>query len=146
MRAQELVRNEHGSQYALVFDVGDEVVSDLTDWCNEQRITAARVTGVGGFSSATVAWFDPEARRYREIAIAEQVELLAMNGDVAELDGKAVTHTHVVLGARDGNARGGHLIAAHVRPTLELIVDEVPAHLRRRYEPHLGLALIMVPR
>ena len=145
MKAVELVQTEHGSQYALIFDVGDEVVRDLTNWCNEQRITAARVTGVGGFSSATVAWFDPEAQCYREIAIAEQVELLAMNGDVAEQDGKAVTHAHVVLGTRDGSARGGHLIAAHVRPTLELIVDEVPAHLRRRYQPQFGVALITLP-
>jgi len=38
----------------------DEVVGDLTDWCNEQWITAARVTGVGDFSSATVAWFDTD--------------------------------------------------------------------------------------
>ncbi len=145
MRAVELVRTEHGSQYALVFEVGDEVVRDLTGWCNEQRISAARLTGVGGFSSATVAWFDPEAQKYREIAIAEQVELLAMNGDVAEQEGKAVAHVHVVLGTRDGSARGGHLIAAYVQPTLELIVDEVPAHLRRRYQPQLGVALITLP-
>jgi uncharacterized protein len=47
-----------------------------------------------------------------------------------------------VLGTRDGTTRGGHLIEGYVRPTLELIVDEVPAHLRRRYDPDTGLALI----
>ena len=41
---------------------------------------------------------------------------------------------------------GGHLIAGHVRPTLELVVDEVPAHLRRRYDPESGLALINLDR
>jgi uncharacterized protein len=60
------------------------------------------VTGVGGFSSATVAWFDPEAQTYREIAVAKQVELLATIGDVAEQDGKSVTHAHVVLGPAKG--------------------------------------------
>jgi predicted DNA-binding protein with PD1-like motif len=55
VRAQELVLTEHGSQYALVFDVGDEVVGDLTDWCNEQRITAARVTGVGGEAQKSIS-------------------------------------------------------------------------------------------
>jgi uncharacterized protein len=105
-------------------------------------LTAARLTGVGGFSSVTVAWFDPEARKYREIPVREQVELLALNGDVAEQDGKAIVHAHVVLRTRDGTARGGHLIAARVCPTLELIVDEVPAYLHRRYRPEYGLALI----
>jgi predicted DNA-binding protein with PD1-like motif len=51
------------------------VVEQLTTWCNEQRITAARVIGIGGFSTATVAWFDWQAREFREIAVAEQVEL-----------------------------------------------------------------------
>jgi predicted DNA-binding protein with PD1-like motif len=93
-------------------------------------------------STATVAWFDPQAHQFREIAVAEQVELLALSGDVAEQDGRAAVHAHVVLGTRDGTTRGGHLIAGHVRPTLELVVDEAPAHLRRRYDPESGLALI----
>jgi predicted DNA-binding protein with PD1-like motif len=141
MRATELTR----TQSVLVFDRGDEVVEQLTAWCNEQRITAARLTGIGGFSTATVAWFDCEAHQFREIAVAEQVELLALSGDVAEQDGKAAVHAHVVLGTRDGTTRGGHLVAGHVRPTLELVVDEAPAHLRRRYDPESGLALIALP-
>jgi len=141
MRATELTR----TQSVLVFDRGDEVVEQLTSWCNEQRITAARLTGIGGFCTATVAWFDWEAHQFREIAVAEQVELLALSGDVAEQDGKAAVHAHVVLGTRDGTTRGGHLVAGYVRPTLELVVDEAPAHLQRRYDPESGLALIALP-
>jgi hypothetical protein len=44
MRATELTGTEHGSQFVLVFDLGDEVVERLTAWCNERRITAARLT------------------------------------------------------------------------------------------------------
>jgi predicted DNA-binding protein with PD1-like motif len=55
MRATELTRTEHGAQFVLVFDRRDEVVEQLTAWCNEQRITAARLTGISGFSAATVA-------------------------------------------------------------------------------------------
>jgi uncharacterized protein len=142
VRATELTQSEHGTQFVLIFDVGDEVVERLTSWCNEQRITAARLTGIGCFSTATVAWFDWEAREFREVTLAEQAELLALNGDIAEQDGNAAVHAHVVLGTRDGTTRGGHLIAGYVRPTLELIVDEAPAHLRRRYDPKSGLALI----
>jgi uncharacterized protein len=142
VRAAELTRTEHGAQLVLVFDIGDEVIEQLTTWCNEQRITAARLTGVGGFSTATVAWFDWQARGFQEIKVAEQVEVLAFSGDVGERDENAAVHAHVVLGRRDGTTRGGHLTAAHVRPTLELIVDEVPAHLGRRYDPESGLALI----
>ena len=142
MRATQLTRTEHGTQFVLVFDIGDELVGQLTRWCAQQRITAARLTGIGGFSTATVGWFDWEAHEFREIAVLEQVELLALNGDIAEQDGTAAVHAHVVLGTRDGTTRGGHLIAARVRPTAELIVDEVPAHLRRQYDQESGLALL----
>jgi predicted DNA-binding protein with PD1-like motif len=36
----------------------------------------------------------------------------------------------------------GHLGKARVRPTLEVIVTESPAHLRKRYDSASGLALI----
>jgi hypothetical protein len=142
MKATQLSSGDHGNTLALVFDTGDEVIEQLTRWCQNQGVTAARLTGVGGFSDATVAWFDCDAREFIEIPVNEQVELLALNGDVAELDGNPTIHIHVVLGTRHGDARGGHLIAGRVRPTLELIVDEVPAHLRKRHDPETGLALI----
>jgi hypothetical protein len=142
MRAKKLSGGEGGSTFALVFDSGDEAVDELTGWCRSRQVMAARLTGVGAFSEATVAWFDWEHREYREVPIQEQVELLALNGDVAEQDGQPAIHVHVVLGKRDGTAWGGHLMRACVRPTLELIVDEVPVHLQKRHDPETGLALI----
>ena len=62
----------------------------------------------------------------------EQVEVASLIGDVAESpQDKPALHIHIVLGTRDGSAMAGHLGAAHVRPTLEVIVTESPAHLRK---------------
>jgi uncharacterized protein len=47
-----------------------------------------------------------------------------------------------VLGLADGATRGGHLLAGTVRPTLEVVLTEVPATLRRKKRPDLGIALI----
>ena len=41
-----------------------------------------------------------------------------------------------------GTARGGHLLDAVMRPTLELIVEDAPSHLRNCHDPETGLALI----
>jgi hypothetical protein len=60
----------------------------------------------------------------------------------ADSEGKPSIHAHVVLGKRDGSTCGGHLIEAEVRPTLELILTESPAHLERRYDQEAGLALL----
>ena len=42
----------------------------------------------------------------------------------------------------NGTAHGGHLMEAHVRPTLEVILVESPQHLRRQTDAESGLALI----
>ena len=72
----------------------------------------------------------------------EQVEVLSLIGDVA-LDGEEPTlHAHVVVGRADGTAHGGHLLAARVWPTLEVMLAESPRHLHRRRDPDTALALI----
>lgn len=69
--------------------------------------------------------------------------MLSAIGDIAvDDDGKASLHVHVVLGLSDGSTRGGHLLGGRVRPTLEIILTETPARLRRRKRPDLGIALI----
>jgi hypothetical protein len=68
---------------------------------------------------------------------------LSAIGDIAVGDdGKPVLHIHVVLGLSDGSTRGGHLLEARVQPTLEVTLVEMPAHLRRKQWPELGIALI----
>jgi uncharacterized protein len=47
-----------------------------------------------------------------------------------------------VLGLADGTTRGGHLLEGHVWPTLEVIIRETPAELRKTHRPDIGLALI----
>lgn len=37
---------------------------------------------------------------------------------------------------------GGHLLEAHVRPTLEIVLTESPQHLHKRKDNESGLALI----
>jgi predicted DNA-binding protein with PD1-like motif len=51
-------------------------------------------------------------------------------------------HIHVVLGRPDGTTRGGHLLEAHVCPTLEVVLVESPEHLKREWDEEVGLALI----
>jgi predicted DNA-binding protein with PD1-like motif len=37
----------------------------------------------------------------------------------------------------DATAHGGHLVEGHVRPTLEILLTETPAHLYRRFDRSL---------
>jgi uncharacterized protein len=129
--------------FALVFDNGDEVISGLTEFARAHRLSASRFTAIGAFSEVTVGYFLPGQKKYRRIPISEQVEGLSLVGDIT-LDerGEPKIHAHTVVGKSDGSAHGGHLLEAHVSPTLEVVVEEAPSHLMRRVDPDTGLALI----
>jgi predicted DNA-binding protein with PD1-like motif len=137
------ILNDSGARtYALVFDTGEEPAGLLTRFAEEHHIAAARFTAIGAFSEAVVGYFDWEKKDYLRIPVREQVEVLALVGDIAMDQEKPKLHAHVVLGKRDGTAHGGHLMEARVRPTLEVILTESAGHLARRHDPQSGLALI----
>ncbi|MDA0635675.1 DNA-binding protein [Nonomuraea sp. MCN248] len=142
MKSRVLTRSDGMTAHAIVMDKGDEPMIELRRWAEEHEVTAAAFTAIGAFSGATLGYFDPEHGDYLRIPVEEQVEVLSLTGDIAVADGRPQVHAHVVVGLRDGATRGGHLLEARVWPTLEVVVQESPAWLRKRHDPETGLALI----
>jgi predicted DNA-binding protein with PD1-like motif len=138
----KLINDDTQKTYALILETGEEVISQLKRFAQENRLSASRITAIGAFSSVTLGYFNWETKEYEPIQIHEQVEVLSLIGDIATQDDQPATHIHVVVGKRDGSAHGGHLLHAYVRPTLEVILDEAPAHLRRSFDADSGIALI----
>jgi predicted DNA-binding protein with PD1-like motif len=143
MKSKRVGANVNAQVHVVVLDAGEEAFAALTRFANEAGISAASLTAIGAFERATIGWFDMTSKNYRKIEVDEQCEVLSAIGDVAiGDDGKPSLHVHIVLGLADGSTRGGHLMAGTVRPTLEVVLTEVPSTLRRRKRPELGIALI----
>ena len=102
-----------------------------------------QVKAIGALSDARLGWFDWESKSYRIAAeFQEQVEVLSLIGDVALTDGEPVVHAHLIVGKKDWTAHGGHLMEAHVRPTLEVVLTEMSEPLRKALDEESGLELI----
>ena len=142
--AESVVLSEETPRtFALVLAEAESATGEILAFASGNAVSAASITAIGAFSTATLGFFDLAAKRYREIPVREQAEVLSLVGDIGvDADGRPALHAHVVLGLPDGSTRGGHLMSATVRPTLEVMVTESPGHLRRRYRDDLGLALI----
>jgi uncharacterized protein len=139
----KLINDGPQKTYVLALDKGDEAVSSIEDFARKNGIVAAHLTGIGAFSDAVLGFFNWETKSYREIPVTEQVEVVSLLGDVAlGPDGKPALHPHVVVSRADGIAMGSHLLKAHVRPTLEVVLTELPRHLHKRKDAESGLALI----
>lgn len=146
---QHRLLHENGGQrtFAIVLQTGDEAMDCLGRFARDQHIEAAQITGIGAFEQVVLKYFDWGDREYLDNRVNEQVEVASLIGDVALApDGAPSIHVHLVVGKRDGSAMAGHLGSGHVRPTLELIVTESPAHLRKVHDPESGLALIRLER
>jgi predicted DNA-binding protein with PD1-like motif len=142
MRYRLLAESNGERTFAMVLDPGDEPISELTDFARRQGLAAAHFTAIGAFSGVTVGFFDLTTRQYKPVTLAEQVEVVALSGNVAMDGGKPKVHAHAVVARADGTAHGGHLLEARVDPTLDVVLVESPEHLRRVTDPRTGLALL----
>jgi uncharacterized protein len=140
----KLLHEQNGQRtFAIVLKTGEEVFDSLSDFAKREGISAAQLTAIGALSDVELKYFDWGKKKYETIPVREQVEVASLIGDVAlSPEGVPALHAHIVLGRRNGSALAGHLGRAHVRPTLEVILTESPAHLRKLLDPDSGLALI----
>lgn len=143
MRSKLLHEANGERTFAVILETGDEILSSLDVFADENGLEAATFKAIGALSEAALAYFDWDRKEYLPIPVGEQVEVASLTGDIATgPDGKPAIHVHAVLGKRDGGAIAGHLKSGTVRPTLEIILTETPGHLRKRFDPSIGIALI----
>jgi predicted DNA-binding protein with PD1-like motif len=135
--------NDRPSTFVVILEPGEEAMSTLTAFARDQSLTASQITAIGGFERVVVGYFDRDRRDYQPIPIGRQVEVLSLVGDIVGDGDDLKLHAHVVVGQSDGSAHGGHLMEAIVWPTLEVVITETPTHLRRRFDPKTGAALIV---
>lgn len=143
MKSREISSGSTDRMFVVILEKDEEATAALTRFAVENSIGGASITAIGAFSKATIAWFDLAAKSYVNTDIAEQSEVLSLMGDVAiGDDGTPSLHLHAVLGLEDCTTRGGHFVSGIVNPTLEVVLTETPAVLRRRKQPGMGFALI----
>lgn len=126
----------HGT--VLVFDPGDEVVATLQQYAADRQIPSLWFQAIGAFETSAIAYWNRETKRYEDIAVDEQVEVLALSGNAT----RTKVHAHVVLGKRDGSTIGGHLKRGIVFPTLEMSLTILAQELVRKRDEATGLDLI----
>lgn len=138
----KLLHTNGEKSWVIVCEAGDEVITELTEFARQQRLSASHFTAIGAFRHAMLGFYNLEKKDYKRIPVTEQVEVLSLIGDVAQQNDEPKIHAHVVLGKSDGSTCGGHLLQAEVCPTLEVILTESPRHLIRKMNEEIGLALI----
>ena len=142
MQAKLVKDASDGQVYSIIFYKGDEVMSGLTDFAIEHKISDAHFTAIGAVSGATLAWLDIPKKIYRRIAVKQQVEVVSLTGDIAVFNGAPVIHMHAVLCKSDGSTIGGHVFELTTNPTVEVFMTVNTAVLKKKSDDASGMKLI----
>jgi predicted DNA-binding protein with PD1-like motif len=118
------------------------VIAGLLAFARKERPGAGQLSAIGAVSDAVLAFFDRTSKKYKRIPQTKQAEVVSLTGNIALKDGQPFLHVHTVLGLPDGSTRAGHLLEAHVWPTLEVVLTAWPKPVRRQRDPDTGLYLL----
>jgi len=130
--------------WVLKLERGDEVITDLTEFCARQGIQAATFHGIGAVENFDIGYYDLGKKEYFFRHEPRIHEVASMNGNVALVDGKPFIHAHAVLSATDETCAtvGGHIKRATVAVTLEVFLTPLPTSLSRSLDDAIGLKLL----
>jgi predicted DNA-binding protein with PD1-like motif len=135
-------RPDGARDFVLVLRNGDEAATALAAFAQRENVVAAHFSAIGAARDLEVGWFDRQRRQYKAMRLNEQVEVLALTGDIGSAQsGEPLLHAHLVVGLSDGAAWGGHLLHAVASPTLEVFLTTYPEPLPKRLDPETDLQL-----
>ena len=141
-KVRVLHMREFNHRYVLSLDNHVSILEALTAFCEEKRITAGAVSGIGAISSATFRFLDPATKRYVDKTFDEQMEITNLTGNLSVKDEKPYLHLHATAGRRDYTCVGGHMLDARVNGACELVVEDFGMNeFGRRFDEETGLNL-----
>lgn len=125
--------------YVIRFEDGEVFPDGFLELLASEAIAAGEFTGIGAMRQARIAFFNTDSKTYEDRDYVEQMEVLALVGNVAIHNDEPLVHAHITLSRSDFSVLGGHLRRGVVRPTLEVTLRTLAEPLRRAVDPTYGL-------
>jgi len=135
---------KNGNKYFIRLDPGEEIVSNLNEFCNEKSIKLGKISAIGAVNEAEIGIFDPLKKEYHSNIIKGTFEILSITGNITSNKDQSYLHMHIMLSDNEYNAFGGHLDKAVVSATCEVIIEEFEGKLNRHFDEYTGLNLIEI--
>ena len=132
-----------GDKIVVRIDKGEELCSALLELAEKENIRMAGVTGIGASDDVTLGVFDTGTKVYNKTRFnATAYELGSVTGNLSRQDGKPYLHLHAVIGSpAKGECHAGHLNAAVISATCELVIDVIDGEVGRKFSDDIGLNL-----
>ena len=131
-----------GDTYIVRLDPGEEILTQLKVFAEQEGVKMASVTALGAVKDFTVGVFDANAKVYRSNRFQGVYEIVSLVGTINTMNDAFYCHLHMCAADQEGHAFGGHLNEAVISATCELVVTCLPGRTDRVFSDQVGLNLI----
>lgn len=131
-----------GKTYVVRIDGGEEILSQVKQVCEAEKITLGKISGLGAVNKAVVGLFETATQEYRSTVMTGDFEITSLTGNITTMEGEVYLHVHANLAGADNRTFGGHLNEAVVSATCELIIQAFEGRVNRVFDQTIGLNLL----
>ena len=131
-----------GDTYIVRMDPGEEILTQLKVFAEQEGVKLAFVTALGAVKDFTVGVFDTGAKVYKSNRFQGVYEIVSLVGTINTMNDAFYCHLHMCAADQEGHAFGGHLNEAVISATCELVVTCLPGRTDRVFSDEVGLNLI----
>ena len=122
-------------------DRGEEILSCVRAVAEREQIELAGVEALGAVDDFTVGVYLVSEKRYVPNRFTGAYEIVSLTGTIGTKDGAPYLHLHMSAGDADGQVVGGHLNAARVSVTCEMLIRVIDGAVARRMDDAIGINL-----
>lgn len=123
------------------YEENEDLMEALLKFCGQNNIQTGYFSIIGAVKEVSISFYDQKTKKYLQMDLEEEAEILNCTGDIALKDGKPIIHAHITLGGRDGRAFGGHLVSGKVFGA-EIYLRKFDKVINRKPDKSTGLNLL----
>lgn len=139
---QKMEYKHLGNQYFIRINPNQPLISTLKEFCLAKNITLGTISGIGSLKSATLAFFNPETKKYQEKTFKEPLEMANLIGNITMKGNEPILHLHTTLAGDNYKALAGHLVEAKISLTAEVVIEPVKGKIEKAFDKETGLNLM----
>lgn len=133
---------QHAGKIIVRFDIGEELISAITDFIEKEHYGAGSFTALGATNDVTVSFYDLQKKVYLDTRFRQNMEVVNLTGNISYLDNKPVIHCHGSFAGPNLKVIGGHVKSLNISATCEVAFFPMKGLVKRKYDEETGLNLM----
>jgi len=133
---------QESRRYILRFDLGEDVIESLKNFCREEKIGSGFISGIGAVSEVLLGLYDLENKKYIDNPVIKNMEIASFSGNISVFGGEPVIHAHGVFSDEKSVCVGGHVKKMIVAATCEVFMIKLDKDIVRVKNEKIGINLM----